>query len=69
MKFENSEYYKNLKHSKLEMSFGNYYLCDNFVIGELNEGVHFDWEKAKETVDKKLLFMVKRQKLVLFQIE
>ena len=52
MKFENSEYYKTLKHFKLELSFGHYYLCKKFIIGEMNEGIHFDWKKAKLSMDK-----------------
>lgn len=52
MKFENSEYYKTLKHFKLELPFGHYYLCDNFFIGEMNEGVHIDWKKTKIAIDE-----------------
>lgn len=47
MKFEESEYFKKIKHFKLEMPFGNYYLFEKFFVGELNEGVHFDWNKTK----------------------
>ncbi|MDO1500800.1 hypothetical protein Q2T40_11730 [Winogradskyella maritima] len=46
MKFENSTLYTNLKFHKLQLEFGTYYLCDSFVIGELNAGVHFDFNKA-----------------------
>ena len=49
MKFENSEFFK-LKHFKVEMSFGNFYLLETFFISELNEGVHFDWEMIKNTM-------------------
>lgn len=69
MKFEDSEYFKSLNHYKLEMSFGNYYLFEDFFISELNEGIHFDWEKtnliAAELIEfygynKKLAFIANR---------
>ncbi|GAA4808918.1 hypothetical protein [Litoribaculum gwangyangense] len=47
MKFEDSIYYKSLNPPKLEFPFGNYYLLEKFVVAELFEGVHFDWEKTK----------------------
>ncbi len=56
MKFEESEYFKSLKHFKLEMPFGNYYLFDFFFLGELNEGVYFDWKKAKLVVSELIDF-------------
>lgn len=48
MKFENSIYFKSLKHTKISFSFGTIYLLDKFIISELNEGVHFDWGKIQE---------------------
>ncbi|OUR98988.1 hypothetical protein A9Q86_13030 [Flavobacteriales bacterium 33_180_T64] len=48
MKFENSKYFSKLKCSKIEFDFGNYYLFDQFVISELNEGIHFNWEKIQK---------------------
>lgn len=47
MKFEKTPYFKTLNPYKLELSFGTYYFCKNFVVGELFEGVHFDWDMAK----------------------
>lgn len=47
MKFEDSVFYKNLQPPKLEFSFGNYYLMEKFIVAELFEGVHFDWEKTE----------------------
>lgn len=64
MKFEDSKYFKNIKHYKLEMPFGNYYLFEKFFIGELNEGVHFDWEKTKLVVNELLDFYDDDQKVV-----
>ncbi|WP_250432330.1 hypothetical protein [Hanstruepera flava] len=48
MKFENSIYFNRLKHRKLVFPFGEFYLFENFIISELHEGIHFDWEKIQE---------------------
>lgn len=48
MKFENSIYFNQLSNKKLVFSFGRLFLFDNFIISELNEGIHFDWEKIQE---------------------
>ncbi|WP_262733971.1 hypothetical protein [Gaetbulibacter sp. NE] len=50
MTFENSKYFNLLKHSKVEFSFGNFYLFDKFIISEINEGVHFDWDKIQQVI-------------------
>jgi len=47
MKFEDSKYF-NLKHFKLKKPFGNFYFLESFILSELNEGVHFDWNKVEE---------------------
>ncbi|EGV42788.1 hypothetical protein BZARG_2991 [Bizionia argentinensis JUB59] len=49
MKFENSIYFKQLKHHKVVFPFATYYLCDRFLIAEHNEEVHFDWDKIQQT--------------------
>tara|TARA_R110002111_G_scaffold246439_1_gene309061 strand:- start:198 stop:611 length:414 start_codon:yes stop_codon:yes gene_type:complete len=54
MNFENYSYSKTANYTKLEMPFGTYYLCEKFFIGELHEGVHFDWKKT-ELVAQKLI--------------
>ena len=56
MKFENSDFCKKLNYTKIKVPFGVYYFCDKFVIGELNEGVHLDWEKAELTIRKVIEF-------------
>ena len=50
MRFEISKYFNLLPHSKIEFSFGNYYFFENFVISEINEGIHFDWDKILEVI-------------------
>lgn len=52
MKFEKTPYYKALNPFKLELSFGNYFFCEKFIVGELFEGIHFDWSKAEELIHK-----------------
>jgi len=50
MRFEQSKYFNLLNHSKVEFSFGDFYLLDNFIISELHEGIHFDWDKIQEVI-------------------
>ena len=50
MKFENSSFFE-LKHFKLEMPFGNFYFLETFFIGEINEGVHFDWNMIQSVME------------------
>lgn len=63
MKFEESHYFKSLKPHKLEMPFGNFYLCEKFFISELNEGIHFDWQKIEDVVAELIKFYGKDAKL------
>lgn len=35
----------------LELSFGNFYFFDQFVVGEIHEEEHFNWAKAKIVID------------------
>lgn len=49
MNFENSQFFK-LKHNKLEMPFGNFYFFKTFIISEISEGMHFDWEMIQEVM-------------------
>ncbi|WP_298535555.1 hypothetical protein [uncultured Algibacter sp.] len=56
MKFENSEYFKSIKHSKIEKPFGTFYFCERFFIAELNESVHFDWEMVKDVMSDVIKF-------------
>ncbi|XCF04988.1 hypothetical protein ABI125_09655 [Tamlana crocina] len=62
MTFEEKKYYSDLKPHKLQMPFGNFYLCDGFVVSELNEGIHFDWEMIKTVMDKVIEYYGKNTK-------
>lgn len=56
MKFDKSPYFEKHNPKKLELPFGNYYLCKHYFVGELKEGVHFDWSKAKILIQEILKF-------------
>ncbi len=56
MNFESSKYFNEFENKKLVFSFGIFFLCNHFIISELNEGVHFDWEKIKLVMSKIIEF-------------
>lgn len=56
MKFKNSKLSNTLKHKEVNFNFGTYYFFDTFLIAEINEGIHFDWEKAELTIQEILKY-------------
>ena len=46
MKLEDSPLLKNC-FIKFSEPFGDFFIFENFVVGEMVEGTHFDWEKAE----------------------
>jgi hypothetical protein len=50
MKFENCKYASELEYKKVTLSYGNFYITDNFIISELNEGIHVDHIMASEII-------------------
>lgn len=50
MRFQESIYSDSIKYTKLEFSFGNFYLFNNFIISEIHEGIHFNWDKILEVI-------------------
>ena len=48
MRFEDSKYSQNLDYKKVTLSSGNFYFLKKIVIAEINEGVHYDWNKTME---------------------
>ncbi|MFD2914360.1 hypothetical protein [Psychroserpens luteus] len=52
MTFENSKYAKQIAYKKIELPFGNFYVTKQFVISELNEGIHVDHMIAGEIVSR-----------------
>lgn len=51
MKIENS-IFNNLEYKKIEFHFGNFFFFEDIIVGEVNEGVHFDLIKVIQVVDK-----------------
>jgi hypothetical protein len=56
MKFEDSKHSKTLDYYKLEISFGNFFLCEKFLISEISSGVHFDWNKIELVIKEVIKF-------------
>ncbi|MCB0427635.1 MAG: hypothetical protein KDD16_10065 [Mangrovimonas sp.] len=50
MRFEESKFYKEIPSEKVDLPFGSFYLTDTFILAELKEGIHFDWEKALKAI-------------------
>lgn len=63
MRFEKSQYFDDLKPHKLVMPFGTFYFCDKFFISELNEGIHFEWDKIEDVMTELIKFYGKDAKL------
>ncbi|WP_299364153.1 hypothetical protein [Winogradskyella sp.] len=51
MRFEDSSFSKSLSYDKVILDFGSYYLFDDFFIMEVNEGIHFNWDKLNILLD------------------
>ncbi|MBT8261536.1 MAG: hypothetical protein KJO05_01860 [Bacteroidia bacterium] len=51
MKIESSKY-RGLYRYKISEPFGNFYIFDDYVISEINEGVHFNWELAEIVIEQ-----------------
>ncbi|NND62435.1 MAG: hypothetical protein HKN48_04510 [Flavobacteriaceae bacterium] len=43
--------YANSYREKIDFSFGNFYIFDDYVVGEVAEGIHFNWDKAKLIIE------------------
>lgn len=52
MKFKDTACYETYNPMDLKLSFGDYYFCNNFIIGEIFEGVHIDWDKAEKLISE-----------------
>lgn len=50
MKVEESQY-KDLYQKKISLHYGNFYIFETYVISEISEGVHFNWELAEEVIE------------------
>ena len=63
MKVENSSYI-NLKHKKVVFPFGEFYFFENFIIGELYDGIHFDFINALIVIEEIYKYYQKDFKIV-----
>ena len=52
MTFETSKYSKLLDYRKLEFHFGNVFITKQFIISELNEGIHVDFDMVSKLISK-----------------
>ena len=50
MKFKESSKY-HLTKSILEFKEGNFYIADTFVVGEIHEGAHINWDTAEKIIE------------------
>ncbi|MFK7782715.1 hypothetical protein [Psychroserpens sp.] len=50
MTFENSKYSKLLEYKKVAFPFGNVFITKQFVISELNEGIHVNFEMVSKLI-------------------
>lgn len=50
MKFEDCPYSQKLKYKKFDLSFGDIYFLENFIITEIKSGIHLDWGKVEELI-------------------
>ena len=51
MKIEESKY-KFIYRHKISEPFGNFYIFDDYVISEINEGIHFNWALAEIVIEQ-----------------
>lgn len=63
MRFETTNYFKNNHSYKHVLSFGTFYLCENFYVAEINEGAHIDHENLKELMQDLVSFYGKNSKI------
>ena len=50
MTFENSKYSNLLEYKKVELPYGTFYITKQFVISELNEGIHVNFEMVSKLI-------------------
>jgi hypothetical protein len=51
MRFEDSAISTQHIFTKKILDFGEFFLLDNFIIAEMNEGIHLSWNKISEIID------------------
>jgi len=56
MQFKNSNYFRTLKHKKVETCFGVFYFCDKFIISEIKEDLHISWKNIEILIEEVLRY-------------
>lgn len=51
MRLEETKYRSEYLH-KIDESIGSFYIFEHFVLSEINEGVHFNWELAEKVIEQ-----------------
>lgn len=51
MKFEESTLSKEHTFTKKNLDFGTFYFFNNFVVSEMNDGIHLSWNKILEIIE------------------
>ena len=65
MKIEDSKYI-HIEHEEIKLPFGNFYFFEKFVVSELNQGVHFDWQRVKILSDIMISHYGKERKDIVY---
>ena len=47
MRFETTQFEKNLDYKKISLDFGTFYLCNSFFVSEINNDIHLDEVKVE----------------------
>lgn len=63
MRFEDSKLSQTLNYKKITLPYGDFYFFDKFVISEINEGVHLDWDKILRLIGVMIDFYGKDLKI------
>lgn len=56
MQFKNSKHFSSLKHNKIETPFGVFYFCDKYIISEVYEDLHVEWEYIEILINEVFKF-------------
>ena len=63
MQVKDSKFFDKLTHKEVNLSIGKFYFLRTFFVAELNEGVHFDWEKVTKVMAEVINYYGENAKL------
>ena len=55
MRFEQTDYFTEVK-KVIRLDEGTFYIAESYVVGEINEGAHFNWDVAQKVIDEVYLY-------------